>query len=139
MSISVQPVSVQNVNQVLPLVEGFLKGAEEKVGVSEYGVEHIKVYVANGDWLLLVAVEQDDNSIQGAATVNFINYPNARVAYITSLGGKGIVNPEVFAQLCNVVKGFGATKIQCAAQDSAARLYERVGFDKKYSVLEISI
>lgn len=139
MSISVQAVTVQNVNQVMPLVEGFLKSAEEKVSFAEYNAEHIKVYLANGDWLLLVAVEEADNSVKGAATVNFINYPNARVAYITSLGGKDIVNPEVFAQLCNVVKGFGATKIQCAAQDSAARLYERVGFDKKYSVLEISI
>ena len=139
MSIVVRPVTPQTVNQVMPLVEEFLKSAEEKVGVSEYGVEHIKVYLANGDWLLLVAAEEADNSLHGAATVNFINYPNARVAYITALGGKGIVNAEVFEQLCNVLKGFGATKIQCAAQDSAARLYERVGFDKKYSVLEISI
>jgi hypothetical protein len=139
MSILVQPVATQNVNQVMPLVEGFLKSAEEKVGVAEYSVEHIKVYLSTGQWLLLVATEEDDSSLQGAATVNFVNYPNDRVAYITALGGKGIVNPEVFAQLGQVLKGYGATKIQCAAQESAARLYERVGFDKKYSILEISI
>jgi hypothetical protein len=139
MSIVVQPVATQNVNQALPLVEAFLKSAEEKVGVAEYNVEHIKVYLTSGQWLLLVAKEENDGSLQGAATVNFINYPNDRVAYITSLGGKSIVNPEVFAQLVNVLKSYGATKVQCAAQESAARLYERVGFDKKYSVLEISI
>jgi hypothetical protein len=139
MSIVVQPVATQNVNQALPLVEAFLKSAEEKVGVAEYSVEHIKVYLTSGQWLLLVAKEENDGSLQGAATVNFINYPNDRVAYITSLGGKSIVNPEVFAQLVNVLKSYGATKVQCAAQESAARLYERVGFDKKYSVLEISI
>ena len=139
MSIVVLPVPVQSVNQALPLVVDFLKSAEEKVGVAEYNVEHIKVYLAAGEWLLLVAQEEDDSSLHGAATVNFINYPNDRVAYITALGGKGIVNPEVFEKLCNVLKGYGATKVQCAAQESAARLYERVGFEQKYSVLEISI
>lgn len=139
MSIVVQPVSTQNVNQALPLVEAFLKSAEEKVGVAEYSVEHIKVYLTAGQWLLLVAADEKDGSLHGAATVNFINYPNDRVAYITSLGGKSIVNPEVFAQLVNVLKGYGATKVQCAAQESAARLYERVGFETKYSILEISI
>lgn len=139
MSIKVQPVAMQSVNQVFPNVEGFLKSAEDKVGVAEYSVEHIKVYLSTGQWLLVVAVEEDDGSLHGAATLNFINYPNDRVAYITALGGKGIVTPEVFAQLGDVVKSYGATKVQCAAQESAARLYERVGFDRKYSVLEISI
>jgi len=139
MSIVVLPVPTQSVNQTLPLVEGFLKSAEDKVGVAEYSVEHIKVYLSAGQWLLLVAQETDDSSLHGAATVNFINYPNDRVAYITALGGKGIVNPEVFAQLGEVLKGYGATKVQCAAQESAARLYERVGFEQKYSILEISI
>ena len=139
MSIVVLPVPPQTVNQAMPLVEGFLKSAEDKVGVAEYSVEHIKVYLSTGQWMLLVAQDQTDESLHGAATVNFINYPNDRVAYITSLGGKGIVNPEVFKQLCDVLKGYGATKVQCAAQESAARLYERVGFEQKYSVLEISI
>lgn len=48
--------------------------------------------------MLIVAVSED-KKIKGAAAVHLYNLPNARIAFITTMGGKGIVNPECFTLL----------------------------------------
>jgi hypothetical protein len=125
------------VHQTWPLVEEFLTAAA-KVSQGDYTSDQVKALLANGSWLLLVAVDAENN-ITGAGAISFNNMPNDRVAFITAIGGKGIVNPDIYEQLCMVLKGYGATKIQCAARDSAARLYESVGFEKKHIILEVKI
>ena len=136
MTLKLQPVSTSNFHQTWPLVEGFF---EKAVKFSDdYTIDQIKALLAAGSWLLLVATDEQNN-IHGAGTVNFINMPNDRVAFVTAISGKGIVNPEIYDQLCNVLKGYGATKIQCAARESAAKLYENVGFTHKHIILEVKI
>jgi hypothetical protein len=95
MTYKVQPVPVQLVNQIWSKVEPFIKSAEEKFGGSEYTTEQIKVYLVTGQMMLLVATD-DNLEIQGAATVSFINYPNDRVAFVTSIGGKISNKPRDF-------------------------------------------
>ena len=104
----------------------------------DYTEDQAKALLAQGSWLLLVAVDEE-NKIHGAASVEFINFPNDRVAFITAVGGKALINEDVYRQLCAVLKGFGATKIQCAARESAARLYAKVGFEQKHIILEVSL
>jgi hypothetical protein len=87
---------------------------------------------------LLVAVDEE-GKLHGAATVNFINMPNDRVAFITYIGGKLVSNKDVVKQLGNVLKGFGATKIQGAARESIARLWRRFGFYERYTIVETKI
>ena len=111
MTLLIQPVPVQIVNQVWDKVEPFIKDAEEKFGGAEYTAEQIKVYLILGEWMLLVATDEN-KEIQGAATVNFINYPASRVAFVTAIGGKLITSPDTFAQMSSIFKANGATKIQ---------------------------
>jgi hypothetical protein len=125
------------IHQTWPLVEEYLTAAA-KVSNDDYTADQVKALLANGSWLLLVATDEENN-ITGAGSVSFSNMPNDRVAFITAIGGKGIVNPDIYEQLCTVLKGYGATKIQCAARDSAARLYEGVGFKKKHIILEVTL
>ena len=138
MTLKVQPVPVQLVNQLWEKVEPFIKSAEEKADVTEYTADQIKVYLIMGEWMLLVATDEA-NEIHGEATVSFINYPNDRVAFITMIGGKLVSNPETFAQMSAIFKVNGATKIQGMARESIARLWKRFGFVDKATLVETKI
>jgi hypothetical protein len=138
MTLKVQPVPTQFVNQTWVDVEPFIKSAEEKFGNAEYTTEQIKVYLVTGQWTLLVAVDEN-NDIKGAATVSFINYPNDRVAFVTAIGGKLVSNPDTFEQMCTVFKANGATKIQGIAKEAIARLWKRFGFEEKAILVEVKL
>ena len=138
MTYKVQPVPTQLVNQIWSKVEPFIKSAEEKFGRSEYTTDQIKVYLVTGQMMLLVATD-NNSEIHGAATVSFINYPNDRVAFVTSIGGKLVTSPETFAQMSEVFKANGATKIQGAAKEAVARLWKRFGFEEKAILVEVKL
>lgn len=138
MTFNIQPVPVQLVNQIWDKVEPFIKNASDKAGMTEYTVEQIKVYLVLGDWMLLVATDEN-KEIHGAATINFINYPGDRVAFVTAIGGKLVSSPETFAQMSNIFKANGATKIQGLARDSIARLWKRFGFEEKAILVETKL
>lgn len=137
MTLQVRHVTQQFVAQTWPKVEGFIADAQKFSG-GDYTLDQIKVYLASGQWMLLVAVDEA-NIIHGAATVNFINYPNDRVAFITFIGGKLISSADTFTQLKNIFTQCGATKIQGAARKSIARLWSRYGFEERYIIVETKI
>jgi len=132
----VQHVPIQYVNQTWSSVSEFIKTAiEQQTGDKDYTLEQVQVYVSGGQWMLLVATE--DEKIIGAATVNLFNRPNHRIAFITYIGGRLIVNKESFKQMCEVLQGFGATSIEGAVNDAVARLWQRFGFVEKYKIVEV--
>lgn len=138
MTFKVQPVPVQLINQIWSKVEPFIKNAEEKFGGSEYTTEQIKVYLVTGQMMLLVATDESAE-IHGAATVSFISYPNDRVAFVTAIGGKLVTSPETFAQMSEIFKSNGATKIQGNAKEAVARLWKRFGFEEKAILVEVKL
>ena len=128
----IQHVDVNYTNQLWPQVEKFIEAA--LAYQDDYTVEHAKVYVTNGTWTLVVAID-DDQVIHGAATVQFYNRPKDRVAFIVTMGGRLISNPETYAQFTALLKAFGATYIEGAGRESIARLWKRFGFIEKYRVV----
>ena len=136
MTLQVKHVPLQYVAQTWPLVEPHLKAAE-KYG-TDYNIEQIKVFVGIGQWVLMVVVDENGN-VRGGFTVSFLNYPNDRVAFITCIGGRLIANPDTFNQMKLILRELGATKIQGAARESVARLWRRLGFERKYIVVETKI
>jgi len=138
MNLKVVPVPTQYVNQTWSQVEAFIKSAEEKFGGAEYTTDQIKVYLVTGQWMLLVAVDEQE-VVHGAATASFINYPNDRVAFVTAIGGKLISNPDTFKQMSDIFKANGATKIQGAAKEAIARLWGRFGFEEKAILVEYKL
>ena len=133
----VQHVPVEFVAQTWPFVESHIAAAEKFSG-DDYSIDQIKVYLAKNLWTLLVAVD-DDNQIQGAATVSFTNYPNDRVAFITTIGGNLITSDDMMEKLKVVLKGFGATKIQGAVRPVMARFAKKFGFVERYAIVEVKI
>jgi hypothetical protein len=137
MSLTVRQVPVQFIAQTWPLAEQYISDAQ-KYGGDDYTLDQIKVYLSSGQWILLVVVDEE-GAVHGAATVSFLSYPNDRVAFITFIGGKLVSNKDTFEQLGQVLKGFGATKIQGAARESIARLWRRFGFEERYRIVEVKI
>ena len=127
----IQHVDVNYVNQLWPQVEKFIEAA--LAYQDDYNIEHAKVFVTNGTWMLIVAID-DDGVIHGAATIQFYNRPNDRVAFVVTMGGRLITGHEHYAQFTDLLKAFGATYIEGASRASAARLWERFGLKEKYRV-----
>ena len=137
MTLIVKTVPANYVAQAWPLVEKYIAASQEFDG-EDYTVEQIQVYLATGQWLLVVAVDEQ-GAVHGAMTVAFINYPSSRVAFVTSTGGKLIVNKNSLEQLKLIVKQYGATKIQAAVRPSMAKLLNRTGFYERYITVETKI
>ena len=126
MTLAIQTVDSKYVHQTWPLVSGFIEESVNKGlsgGSPDYSADHILGYLAGGQWILLVAVDESKN-IVGAMTVSFINYPSNRVAFVTATGGKFIINKDTFAQLQTIAKYHGATKIQAMARPAMVKLLQ---------------
>jgi len=137
MTITVRPVDVNYIAQTWQFVEPFIAEAH-KSGGEDYSLDQIRMYLATGAWLLVVATDEE-NKIHGAMTVSFINYPNDRIAFVTSTGGKTICNAEVLEQLKTLLRSLGATKIQAGGRPSMVRLLGKLGFKERYMVIETKI
>jgi len=124
--------------QAWPLVEGYLSDALKQSDGDDYTLDQVKAFVLGGQWLLMVAVDEQ-GAVHGAATINFLNYPNDRVAFITFMGGKLITNSNTFDQMTYILKSFGATKIHAAVRESMARFSHRYGLKEIYRIVETRI
>ena len=133
---NIQHVPLEWVNHTWPQVEGFIRDSLEHAK-DDYDIEHVRTLVCTGQWLLLVAV--DDGKIHGAATMHCFNQPVNRVAFITTTGGKLILDPDTFSQLQNIARALGATALECAARESMTRLLNRFGFEEKYRIVGVKL
>ena len=137
MTLTVKYVQKEHAAQMWPLVETYIESAMEH-GYGDYTLDQVKLLVCMGQWLLMVAMDEDKN-IHGAATASFMNYPNDRVGFITFIGGKLITNQETFKQMCDILKQRGATKVQGMARPAIARLWKRYGFNERSTLVEVRI
>ena len=137
MTLTVRYVAVEHAAQTWPMVEHHIASALP-YSHGDYSIDQIKLLVNMGQWLLMVAVDEQ-GVIHGAATSSFLNLPNDRVAFITSIGGKLISNKDTFNQMCGILKSRGATKVQGMARPSIARLWKRYGFNEISTLVEVKI
>lgn len=137
MTLQIRPVMTAYVQQTWDMVKDFLESGL-KWGDDDYTLEQARVFLSRGDWMLVVAVDEQ-NTVHGASAINFINMPNDRIAYVVTIGGKLISNQDTYQQFCQVLKNYGATKIQGAARESIARLWTRYGFKERYRIVEAKI
>ena len=143
MTVKIQPVDTNYVSQVWPLVEKYLvdslvEGAEKQNIDPGYNIHHVQMFLTTGQWLLVVAVDEE-HKVQGAMTVSFMNYPTARIGFITLTGGRLVLNRNTFEQLKVILKQRGATKVQAHGRESMVRLLQRTGFKSQTTLLEAEI
>lgn len=132
---TVQIVAPNNIYSIWDEIENFIH-ASINVATGDCTAEQLKLLLIKGEQILLISTNEN-KKINGAMTVEFINYPNNRVMFITALGGKGIVNNETFSQVENWARMQGATKVSAWAQEVQARLYQiKAGFSTARLVVE---
>jgi hypothetical protein len=132
----VEHVPLEWVTRTWEGVKDYIASAVE-FGKGDYTIDQIRGYVSQGHWDMLIAI--DGGVIQGVATVHVYNRPNDRVALVTTAGGKMISNEDTFSQVKSYAASRGATVIECAARDSASRLFKRLGFEEKYRILGVKL
>tara|TARA_R110000772_G_scaffold8737_1_gene28916 strand:- start:264 stop:671 length:408 start_codon:yes stop_codon:yes gene_type:complete len=130
---TIQEIPVDHIQGVWDSVKGYLeKGLSHSGG--EYTVDQLKVFLTQGQSTLIVILD-DSNKIKGALTVEWNNYPNARIAFMTAIGGATC--QESFNMFCEWVKWRGGTAIRGAAFESVARLWKKkFGFENRYITVE---
>ena len=130
---SIQVVPTQYVYHVWDRVKGYLESGLARAG-GEYTADQLKVFLTQGD-ATLILLFNDANEIIGALTVEWINYPNDRVLYVTALGGATC--DETWNQFIDWGRNQGATVVRGAAFESVARLWKRkFGFESRYIMVE---
>lgn len=140
MKLTVKIVEQKYVQQFWPHVEQYIKSAlEEGIPYPEwsrsYNIHHIRAFLASGEWILLIASDED-NTIHGAMTISMMDCPLHRIAFVTATGGKFITNNETLQQLKDIVKYYGATKLQAYCRDSMVRYLKRFEFEPRNTLVE---
>lgn len=133
---NLQVVPLEWVHRTWPMVKDFIADALEHAK-GDYTLDHVQSLVSSGAWTLVVGVE--DDIIHGAATVSVSNRPADRVAFITTIGGKLVINDETFEQVKAIAVSMGATVLECAARESMTRLLGRYGFEEKYRIVGVKL
>jgi len=131
----VELVNPNHVYHVWDKVEKYLEGGLKRSG-GEYNVHHLKQYLTSGQQTLLIIID-DEHNIHGAIAIEFTNFPNERVAYITSIGGRHMTSPDLWEQFENILRQLGSTLIRGGAHESVARLWRKLfKFEQRYIVVE---
>jgi len=141
--ITIHAVPLEFIQQTWPLagkfiVDGLQEGSGENSPNMTYNQHHVQSYLVSGEWELFVAMDEN-NTMIGAATVTYINYPLHRVAFITAVGGRLIATQDSFNQLKNLFKARGATMIQGYGRPAIIRLWRRFDFQPRSTLLEVSL
>ena len=141
MTITIKTVDAAYVHQTWPMVKDCISESLSK-GVPDcspdYKIENVLAYLASGQWMLLVALD-DEQKIHGAMTLSFINYPMHRIAFVTTAGGKLIINQDTFNQLQVIAKYHGATKIQAMARPAMVRLLQTCDMKPGNTLMEYEL
>lgn len=140
MKIKVQHVALEYIQQVWPLVEPWFIPVFEKSDASRYyDLEHLKYILIRGEQVLLVGTDEE-NTIQGVAAIQWLNFPKARVAYITAIGGRLITSKENHEELVGWVRAHGGTRIEGSARESIARLWkQKIGYTPRQITVELEL
>lgn len=127
--IKVQRLDPMYVQHIWPQVVPWLEPVFKKSLITEYySIDNLKDYIIRGEQIMLIGFNED-GSLQGEVTVQWCNYPNARVAYVTTFGANIGVEVEVYKEFVEWLKAMGATRVECSVRPSVARLLKnKMGF-----------
>lgn len=126
-------VNPQFLDSVWPKVSALLDQAIEFAN-EDTSIDVVQLRIRRGELLLLLWAPNDD--IKGAMTVEFLDNPRRRVAFVSYAGGSGgATGSEQFEALREWCRDNGATGMQAWCHERSASLLERYGFHRQYIVM----
>jgi hypothetical protein len=134
-------ITMQTLDEFWPKSEHYL---EAGLGMSfgEMSVSQLRLLLAQGN-ANLICLHNSEKQVVGAFAVQFINFPNYRLAHIISIGGQGLLNSgnanDVMLLIKKWLKDQGATKLQGYCQPSRERLWRKLGCTESYRVVRMEI
>ena len=134
---TVKEVPLKYINMTWPMIEGHIESAL-RYADGEITLAEVKTYLIQGIWSLYVVVDEEER-IQGSATIHYYNRTDNRIAFVTAIGGKLVTTPELFSQLGDILRANGATCVEGAVRDSLVRLWSRIGARKKSNLIQIKL
>ena len=134
--ITVRFVPTHFVHKEWPLVAPFLDPAMQ-YAQGDITLDQLRSDLGQGRSSLYIFV--DDGEVVGAASVTFQNHRNTRVAFVTAIGGRGLHDRGVAAQLFELFRRNGATRAAGAVRDSMVRWVARVGCKQKFTIVEAEL
>ena len=130
-------VPTNHIHQYWHLAEPHLKRAID-VGNGEFSIDQLRQFVSQGNSVLLIIMD-DDGKCHCAFTIQWVMYPNDRIAYITYIGGK--TTHKCWEQFLTWVKNNGGTKVQGSTKlPGIVRLWRiKWGMKPKYTLMEYTL
>ena len=84
----------------------------------------------------LIAGVQPDGMVVGAMAVQFIGYPNYKVAHVYSIGGKNVItDSKNWGMVKEWMRSMGASKVQGSCKPAQARLWRALQFSTAYQIV----
>ncbi|CAB3928428.1 hypothetical protein [Achromobacter deleyi] len=124
-------------DRVWPDVAPLLAAALAK-GEGELDLSQLRMLITSRHAELVLVRAGDD--LVGAIAIEFIQYPNYRVANFIATGGRRLFACESdVSQLKTWLKDRGASKIQGYCPPAVARLWARLGFHVAYQVVRCDL
>lgn len=129
---TIEIVPQEYIHQAWEVCGKFIEDAMEHAK-GECTVDQLKMQVVQGSSHLMLY--RDEDKIVGAVVFYFRNSPNARIFYISAIGGK--TSQEHTDQMFAYAKAGGATLVRGSARESVARLWKmKYGFESIYITVE---
>lgn len=131
---TVHIVAPEQVHMLWPDVVDFIS-ASAATATGDCTPDQTRMMLAKGIQTMFIAMENE--AIIGAMVVELSTQPNRRAMVITALGGRGIVDMDLFSQVEQWGRANGATTAVAWACDAQARLYkQKAGFDTVRHIVE---
>ncbi len=102
----------------------------------EWTGDQLKMMLMRGELLLV-------GSPDLWAAIHHVDHPNKRALHIYAVASRnpagGGINDDDIMQLCDYARATGCTVLTCSADAAAMRLYQRYGFQPRYTTMGIEL
>jgi hypothetical protein len=113
-----------------PLIKSGLAGSD-----GEVNTDHLLIEITAQRAHLIVGFNSE-NAACAAMVVQFIDFPNYKIAHVCSIGGRGVVeNAQHWTTIKVWMKQQGALKVQGSCKPAQARLWQKLGFTDTYHMV----
>jgi hypothetical protein len=100
-------------------------------------IDQLQLLIRQGMTNLLVW--EEDDVIEGACLIEFIDAANHRIAHVSHMAGEGVVRAHVFEEAQQWMRSNGADIAQCWAKGSLVQMYEKMGLTNTHQVMRMAL